>query len=217
MSQTTDFNSLERSLLAMARDRNRHFLAIVGAPGSGKSTLAQALFEALEAQLPGRSAILPMDGFHFDDMLLRERGDLPRKGAPHTFDVGGLQAILGRLAAGDAPVAVPVFDRDLEIARAGARIIAPEARLILVEGNYLLLDDPDWAVLRPHFDKSVFLDVPFETLRARLLTRWSSYPPEEAERKISENDLPNARRVVEGSVPADLVLTDWQPPQGGAA
>ena len=110
-----------------------------------------------------------MDGFHFDDIVLNARGHRPRKGAPHTFDVDGLAATLARLAADDGrEVAVPVFDRSIEIARAGARIIGPATRLVVVEGNYLLLDDPAWARLRGHFDATVMLAVPMPVVEARL-------------------------------------------------
>lgn len=110
------------------------------------------------------------------------------------------------LAAGDRPVAVPVFDRSLEISRAAARIIDPEVRLILVEGNYLLLDDPDWERLRPCFDLTLFVEVPVALLEQRLRARWDGLAPGAAEAKIAGNDLPNARLVVERSVPADMVL-----------
>ncbi|WP_428927162.1 nucleoside triphosphate hydrolase [Marinibacterium sp. SX1] len=206
MTIQTDHASLVDRLLALSQYDTRVFVAITGAPGSGKSTLAEALLAGIEARLPGHAAILPMDGFHYDDGLLSARGWLARKGAPHTFDADGLAATIDRLAPGDRPVAVPVFDRALEISRAGARIIAPEVRLILVEGNYLLLDDPAWAPLRDRFDLSVFLDVPLETLRARLEERWKTLNPEDARAKVEENDLPNARLVVGQSVPADLVL-----------
>ena len=118
----------------------RRILAIAGAPGSGKSTLAETLATRLNALQPGRAALCPMDGFHYDDAVLDARGRRPWKGAPDTFDVGGLRAILSRLRARDeAEVAVPVFDRRLEIARAGAAIIPQAADTIICEGNYLLL------------------------------------------------------------------------------
>ena len=149
-----------------------------------------------------------MDGFHYDDLVLEARGQRARKGAPFTFDVGGLAATLGRLAADAGDVAVPVFDRSIEIARAGARIIEAATRLVIVEGNWLLLDEPGWTDLRRHFDLTVFLDVPEPELAARLRARWVGYGLDEAaiRAKLEVNDLPNARRVIEGSVPADVVV-----------
>ncbi len=102
----------------------RRIVAIAGPPGGGKSTVADALVERLEAARPGEAAVLPMDGYHYDDGVLRARGRRARKGAPDTFDVGGLRQMLARLKRDDEDeVAVPVFDRAIEIARAGARLI----------------------------------------------------------------------------------------------
>ena len=180
--------------------RRRHIVAIAGAPASGKSTLAEGLAESL----PG-AAVLPMDGFHYDDAVLDGWGLRKRKGSPPTFDADGLAHMLLRLAADDGrAVAVPVFDRGLEISRAGGRIIGPEVRLILCEGNYLLLDDPAWTPLAVYFDLTVMVEVPLPVIEARLLKRWQGMADGPA--KVAENDLPNARIVAERSRPADLVL-----------
>ena len=187
----------------------RHFLAIAGAPGSGKSSTAKDLWQWLEKTQPGRSAILPMDGFHFDDAVLHERGRHPWKGAPDTFDVGGLRSTLKRLRdPGEAAVAVPVFDRELEISRGSARIIQPEAKLIIVEGNYLLLDQAPWSELADCFDFSVMIDVPEAELRHRLHRRWVHFGLDEETitHKLDENDLPNGRMIINNSRKADLVI-----------
>ena len=197
--------------LLIGRGRaGRIVAAVAGAPGSGKSTLAERLVERIEAEAPGIAAILPMDGYHFDDMLLDRMGRRARKGAPDTFDVGGYRHMLQRLRENaEQAVAVPVFDRDIEIARAGARTIPNSARIIVTEGNYLLLRDPPWSELRPLFDVTVFIDVPEETLRARLTERWTGYglSPEALRAKLEDNDLPNARRVISGSAEADYRVT----------
>ncbi|WP_319412088.1 nucleoside/nucleotide kinase family protein [uncultured Cohaesibacter sp.] len=192
---------------AMGKGGKRIFLAIVGAPGSGKSTTAEALFEALNALHPGKIAILPMDGFHFDDAVLRAMDRLPWKGAPDTFDVGGLRSILQRLKDGEEEtVAVPVFDRELEISRGSARIIPAEVELIIVEGNYLLLDQSPWNSLAPYFDLTVFVDVLEEELRSRLYARWQGFglSGEEITRKLESNDLPNGHLVIAKSRKADI-------------
>jgi len=189
--------------------RARVLCAIAGAPGSGKSTLAASLVADLNAREAGCAALLPMDGFHYDDLHLVPAGLRARKGAPETFDVGGLRHILLRLRARDEEaVAVPVFDRDLEIARAGARLIPRSVRIILAEGNYLLLARPPWDSLRPLFDVTAMLDVPEPVLRARLVARWQGYgvSPDEVAAKVEGNDLPNGRQVREDSTPADFVL-----------
>ncbi|WP_186036789.1 nucleoside/nucleotide kinase family protein [Burkholderia gladioli] len=206
VTRDVDFAALVAAL-ADADPAARRIVAVAGPPGAGKSTFAERLREALDAPAPGRAALLAMDGFHYDDRVLEARGDRPRKGAPHTFDIDGLGAMLARLKADDGrEIAVPVFDRSIEIARAGAAIIPAGARIVVVEGNYLLLDDPAWAPLRAFFDLTVMLAVPRAVLVERLSARWQGYGMSEAAivEKLDGNDLPNVDRVLTGCVAADF-------------
>ena len=194
---------------AATRER-RFILGIAGPPASGKSTLAEALREALNGGEGEVATIAALDGFHYDDVVLNARGHRPRKGAPFTFDTAGFAAMLERLAApSPEAVAVPVFDRDLELSRAAAAIVEPHHRILVTEGNYLLLGDDRWRPIRDRLDLSVFLDVPEAELRRRLMARWlgHGYDPEEAKEKTEANDLVNARLVANTSVEPDLRLT----------
>lgn len=183
----------------------RHVTAVAGPPGSGKSYVADMLAEELNARDPGSAAVFPMDGYHYDDALLEEQGWRPRKGAPHTFDVGGFAVMLERLRANaEDRIAVPVFDRSIEIARNAARFIPSDVRHLIVEGNYLLLDEAPWNQLS--FDTTVFLDVPMTELERRLLERWTSLEGDALVAKLEENDLPNARLVVGASRTPDFVV-----------
>jgi pantothenate kinase len=199
--------ALAADLLDRAQGRGRFVVAIAGPPGAGKSTFAEALLARLEAAAPGRAALVPMDGYHFDNAVLAARGLLARKGAPETFDVDALARDLQRIREGGPPVAVPVFDRGLDLARAGARVIRPEQELVLVEGNYLLLDAPPWDGLARLFDRTLMLAAPEPVLRRRLVERWLSHglSPEAALERAEGNDLPNAVLVVGASRPADVV------------
>ncbi len=202
---------LQDAVAQRAAAGGRVIVALAGAPGSGKSTLAELLAEGLNRDHPARAAVLPMDGFHYDDLHLVPAGLRPRKGAPDTFDVGGLVQTLQRIRdRREAFVAVPVFDRDLEIARAGARMIAATTDIIIVEGNYLLVGQEPWSALRPLFDIAVLVEVPEAVLRARLRARWEHYGLSEDEIgwKLDGNDLPNGRFVMEASCLEDYRLTN---------
>ncbi len=207
--KTIDFQGLAAAI-ARGTGAGRCVVAVVGAPGSGKSTLAERLASRINEASPGSAAVLPMDGYHFDDRVLTSRGLRARKGAPETFDVGGLLHMLDRLKRNEEDeIAVPVFDRALEIARAGAALIPRTVSRVIVEGNYLLLDRPPWCGLRTLFDITVAITVPENVLRQRLTRRWQGYalPPEEIEAKVELNDLPNGRFVASNSVAADFVLS----------
>ena len=209
MADAVDLTQIADLLQTRAAGGERVIAAIAGAPGSGKSTLADKLAGKLNGRQPGLAAVLPMDGYHYDDLYLVPAGLRPRKGAPMTFDVGGLYHTLLRLRSRDeAEVAVPVFDRKIEIARAGARVIARETPVIVVEGNWLLLNQSPWDRLRPMFDLTVMVEVPEHALRARLRGRWERLGLTEAEivEKLEENDLPNGRWVRDGSIAADHVI-----------
>ena len=206
MADAVDLTQIADLLQTRAAGGERVIAAIAGAPGSGKSTLAEKLAGKLNGRQPGLAAVLPMDGYHYDDLYLVPAGLRPRKGAPMTFDVGGLYHTLLRLRSRDeAEVAVPVFDRKIEIARAGARVIARETPVIVVEGNWLLLNQAPWDRLRPMFDVTVMVDVPEHVLRARLRGRWERLGLTENQiiEKLEENDLPNGRLVRDMSISAD--------------
>jgi len=193
----------------------RRLIGIAGPPGSGKSTLSEALAAALNAEEAGMAAVIPMDGFHLDDQVLAERHLLARKGAPQTFDVAGFRHLLLRLRDDSEPeIAVPVFDRSLEISRAGARMIPASVRILLVEGNYLLLQDAPWRDLAPAFDLTVMVREPRERLEARLIARWQSFgfDEEKSRAKVTQNDLPNVDLVLGNSSAADFETAETRTP-----
>lgn len=192
-----------------AQSDTRHIVAVAGPPGSGKSTLSEQLCESLNARLTGDPVVvLPMDGYHLDNALLIEMDALERKGAPHTFDVDGFRLLLQRVSDSTDEIVIPVFDRTLDLARAGGRCIKKQHKLILVEGNYLLLDQPKWRDLRPLFDYSIYLDVTESVLRERLTQRWLDHgmPLPDATRRAEQNDIPNAQLVASNRLQADLIL-----------
>lgn len=181
--------------------QGRFLTALAGPPGAGKSTLA----EAVVAALGDEARVVPMDGFHYDDAVLNARGLRARKGAPETFDVAGFTHLIGRLRE-EGEVAIPVFDRSMELSRAAADVVLPEDRFLVIEGNYLLLTEPPWQGLSRAFDLTVWIDVPEAELDRRLMQRWLHHgkTPDAARSWIDSNDMPNIRRTIAGSRPADV-------------
>ena len=202
----SEIASIAAAIFKRATKAERFVVAIAGPPGSGKSTLAERLHEILPED---KSAVVPMDGFHFDDIVLSRRGLRSRKGAPETFDYAGFAALLKRIRASEPEIAIPVFDRSMELSRAGASIIGPDVKFVLVEGNYLLLDEEPWSGLSGLFDFTIFVDVPRFELERRLMERWRGHgkSDDDARAWIASNDLPNIERVLARRRKADLVLT----------
>src|ERR1700754_380396 len=201
----SEIATIAAAIFKRAARAQRFVVAIAGPPGSGKSALAANLHEVLPEN---SSIVVPMDGFHFDDGILNQRGLRPRKGAPETFDFAGFETLLKRIRSGEPDIAIPVFDRSMELSRAAASIVAAETKFILVEGNYLLLDEEPWSRLAPLFDFTIFVDVPRAELERRLLVRWHEHgrSDEDARAWIASNDMPNIERVLGRRRPADLVI-----------
>lgn len=191
-------------------DGARMIIAIAGPPAAGKSTLAALLVERLNAEEPARAALVPMDGFHLDNATLDERGLRHRKGAPATFDAAGFVALVRRLATATEDVTYPEFDRARDAAISDAATVSAATKIIVLEGNYLLLAETPWSDLHALYDLTVLVKPDLQTLEQRLLARWSHYglDAEQAHAKALGNDIPNAHYVLDHSVSPDLTFAD---------
>ena len=146
----------------------RTMLGLVGAPGAGKSTLAVALAGRL-ADLG--AVVVPFDGFHLANATLAGLGLLDRKGALETFDVDGYAALLERLREARGTVYAPAYERSIEEAIAGAVTVPDSSRLVITEGNYLLIDHPAALRARRCLDEVWFIDLDDATRVRRLVER----------------------------------------------
>jgi pantothenate kinase len=189
-------------------DKNRYFIALSGPPASGKSTISEKIIQDLNSK-GHQASVLQMDGFHLDDQILKDRNLISKKGAPETFDVMGLISFLSRLQ-NEPEVIVPIFDRSLELSRSSATIIPKETKVIVVEGNYLLLKSKPWDNLQKFFDVSVMISCEEKVLEKRLLDRWKSFnlSKEDTYQKVYQNDLPNGMNVLNNSSASDYILTN---------
>jgi len=198
-----DLDALVR--LALARPGRRPLIGIAGPPGAGKSTLAERLVTAVGPA----AAWVPMDGFHLADAALDRLGLRARMGAPETFDGWGYLALLRRLAVEtDHPVWAPGFERTLEQPVAGSIPVDPEVRLVVTEGNYLLLDRPPWPQVRAALSEVWYVEADAGVRLERLLARHVEFgkSPAEARAWVAAVDEPNARLVERRRDAADLVI-----------
>ncbi|WP_214413941.1 nucleoside/nucleotide kinase family protein [Sphaerisporangium fuscum] len=213
----TALHDLAARARSLVRDGRRAVLGITGGPGAGKSTLAEHLVAVLAPSPPAGQqagewvAHVPMDGFHLADVELDRLGRRDRKGAPDTFDAAGYAALLRRLRddTGET-VYAPAFERDIEQPIAGSIPVPPPARLVVTEGNYLLLGEGDWARVRPLLDEVWYCDLdPGERVR-RLVARHERFGKahEAAVRWVMGTDQRNADLIATTRSRADLIVTD---------
>jgi pantothenate kinase len=194
---------------------SRRILGLTGAPGSGKSTLAQLLV----AHAAGRAVLVPMDGFHLANVELARLERAGRKGAPDTFDAVGYAALLHRIRTQqrDEIIYAPEFRREIEEPIAGAIAVRSEHRLIVTEGNYLLLEHGAWSGVRSLLDDVWYVDVD-DTLRLqRLISRHVAFGRDESAARawVAQTDEPNARLIEATRQRADRVVRMPSPPPTG--
>ncbi|TDC82600.1 nucleoside/nucleotide kinase family protein [Micromonospora sp. KC606] len=190
---------------ALAEAGPRQLLGIAGAPGAGKSTLA----ERIVAAVGPAARLVPMDGFHLAQAALERLGRADRKGAADTFDANGYVSLLRRLRRKEpSAVWAPAFRRDIEEPVAGAIEVPPAVRLVVTEGNYLLLTNPPWDEVRTLLHEVWFLDLDARLRLRRLVARHEAYgrSPADAAAWAHGSDEANAALVTSTADRADLVV-----------
>jgi pantothenate kinase len=209
---SANIDLLAREAVALVGDRSRAILGIAGSPGAGKSTLVDGLVARIGAAKGADwVAHVPMDGFHLADAQLDRIGARGRKGAPDTFDAAGYAQLLERVKREvDDSVYVPGFDRTLEQPLAAALVVLPSARLVVTEGNYLLLDHPAWIRARRAMD-AVWFVASEEAMRVeRLVERHIQFgkTPHEARAWVAATDHRNSELVAGTVGRADRVIVN---------
>ncbi len=211
------YHPLAKTLLSRCSSVPRLMVAVAGPPGSGKTAFATILVAVVNAEARDDLAVLVgLDGWHYPNEYLAthfidrdgERIALRSiKGAPETFDAVGAYGCLSEICRG-RHVSFPVYSRRLHepVPRGGS--VDAHHKIVVVEGNYLLLDEDPWRRVRELFDVRIFIFAPRDVLVASLTERHQrgGKTPEATARQVRVVDLPNAERVCPGVAHAQVLV-----------
>lgn len=199
----------KRAIVVAAERGKRVVIGIAGGPGSGKSTLAASVIGILNEMIDGSAARVPMDGFHIKHDKLVELELDDKKGAPETFDPHAFIKFLKFLKDAKIPVPAPSYSRKIEDVVENAFTIAGNVPILVVEGNYILLNKAPWHEIKDLLDVAVYISVPRDKVRTRLLKRHAEHDHFTKERNIAhvdKVDLVNYDLVAQAQDRADLVI-----------
>ncbi|KAL5792823.1 hypothetical protein ACOSP7_001417 [Xanthoceras sorbifolium] len=222
------YDALAESLLstsaAASNPNMKHIVGLAGPPGAGKSTLASEVVRrvnklwpqkasSIDSQVkpPDVATILPMDGFHLYrsqlDAMENPEEAHARRGAPWTFDPLLFLNCLKNLR-NQGSVYAPSFDHGVGDPVEDDIFVSLQHKVVIVEGNYLFLDEGVWKDISSMFDEKWFIDIDLETSMQRVLKRHISTgkPPDVAKWRIDYNDRPNAELIMQSKKNADLVI-----------
>eukprot|EP00873_Tetraselmis_striata_P016057 jgi/Tetstr1/436321/TSEL_025159.t1 len=198
---------------------NKYMVGIAGPPGGGKSTLSLLMKQRIDELAPKYgvttpvSIAVPMDGFHYYRKQLDAMEDPVaarfRRGAHWTFDAEAFVACLNTIVA-HGEVSAPSFSHGTGDPVEDDIHVEQHHRIVIVEGNYLLLDLPPWDQLRPLFDETWFVGTNLDVAMDRVYTRQTGngVAPEVSRGRVDGNDRPNGELVMETRRNADIVIPE---------
>ena len=190
----------------LEKSSERVLIGIIGKPGAGKSTLSKSLMGKLSKELV---TVVPMDGYHLSNKVLKDLKRSDRKGAPDTFDVAGFVSLVKRIRSEQSQnIYYPIFDRAIEESIAAQGVVTSATKVVIIEGNYLLHDEGGWEVLNDLLDESWMVDVDDDKRISRLISRHIAYgkDPEAAKAWAKGTDEVNAKLIERGRTRADFVV-----------
>ncbi|KAB8208071.1 P-loop containing nucleoside triphosphate hydrolase protein [Aspergillus parasiticus] len=204
---------------AKTHDKKRYLVAIAGVPGSGKTTTATAIAQRLNSgQAPIQTELVSMDGFHLSratlDQLPNREEAYIRRGAPWTFDAARFIAFVHQLRQwtdtfSDETIYAPAFHHETKDPVEDGVMISSDASIIIIEGNYLLLDEPEWRDVARLVDYRVFVDTDLQEARDRVAKRHVSAgiekTIEDGYRRVDSNDYLNALTIRDKLIQPDMV------------
>lgn len=202
--------------------RPRIIITISGIPGAGKTTLAQAVADHLNAQrssseVPShlKTVVISMDGFHLPRAQLDAEGKR-RRGAPHTFNADAVVKLVQTLRMSTyrpmGDVLAPSFDHAIKDPIADDVTIPRSANIVILEGNYLLLQDAPWNQIQDLVNESWLLECPFAVAEERLAKRHVAAgivnTLEEGKERVRFNDQPNGQYLLDNGLKPTLRIPE---------
>ena len=206
MSKEITKEEAKEIVTKLASGATRTIIGIVGKPGGGKSTLSKYLLKGCDENLV---SVLPMDGFHLSNKVLKSLGRSDRKGAPNTFDVKGFAKLLERVASDQSnPIYYPIFDRSIEESIAAQGVVLPSTRVVIVEGNYLMHDRDGWQEISPLLNQSWYAYLDEDIRISRLISRHIAFgkDPESAKAWAKGSDQANAELIEMSVARCDFLI-----------
>jgi putative kinase len=211
------YDPLALHLLKLAQNRARLLVAVAGPPGSGKTSFAALLVAVINAEMGRDGAVLiQQDGWHYYNDYLdthfihRDGQEIPLrrlKGCPETYDTAAALTFLEAIKQGQE-LDYPVYSRQLHDPLPHAGTVKKEHQVVVIEGNYWLLQEPPWSKFQPLFDVSIFLTAESETLLDGLRQRHlrGGKTLDFITPHMARVDLPNIERVLNHSAPAQILV-----------
>ncbi|KAE8150363.1 P-loop containing nucleoside triphosphate hydrolase protein [Aspergillus avenaceus] len=198
----------------------RFIVAIAGVPGSGKTTTAAAIAQRLNSGNPSmQTALVSMDGFHLSratlDQLPNRDEAYVRRGAPWTFDSARFLAFVHQLrqwadSSSNDTVYAPVFHHETKDPVEDGMAIPGDTSILIIEGNYLLLDEPEWRDVASLVDYRVYVDTDLQEARERVakrhVTAGIEKTIEDGYRRVDSNDYLNALTIQDKLIQPDMVV-----------
>ena len=158
---------------------------------------------------PTLVSVVPMDGFHLSNKVLKALGRSERKGAQDTFDVKGFTTLIQRIKLDSAdPIYYPVFDRSIEESIAAQGVVYPSTRVVIVEGNYLMHDKDGWQEISPLLEQSWYAYLDEDLRISRLISRHIAFgkDPDSAKAWAKGSDQVNAELIETGVARCDFLI-----------
>jgi len=173
----------------------RSIIGIVGKPGAGKSTVVSEIENRFDSR---QVSVIPMDGYHLSNEELISLNRRDRKGAPDTFDTNAFTSLITKVKNNpDSEHRFPIFHREIEASKPDEGVVQSNAKVIVIEGNYLFSEEHNWQGVFPLLDHTWFIEIDDEVRIERLIARHIRFgkTPEEAENWSKGSDEANARFI----------------------